>query len=179
MSPLQLSKVPVPHAELARYVVENPDRSMVVVFQPYRQFEARLRQIDAQDPDDEILKDVHLNFFPLFNDGEKADIRIRARDLDAAAQADKDRYVMTLPEEQGRTNGSHAVAQSPKEFQHNFNVFSESSLVDLDWSNVVASRSSVVDSLLPVADRYRDSKRSLREFYREKFCPASEVNLFI
>lgn len=169
----------MPHVELARYVAENPDRSMVDLLEPYREFEAQLRQLYAQEPDNQILKDDHLNVFPLFNDGEKADIRIRARDLDAEAQAEKDRYVMTLPDEQRRPNGSPAVVQSLKEFQHNFNVFSESSLVDLDWSNVVASGSSVVNTLLPVPERYRDSKRALREFYHEKFCPASDVDLFI
>ncbi|KAK7719672.1 hypothetical protein SLS64_001851 [Diaporthe eres] len=179
MSSLQLPKVPVPHVELARYIDENPDRSMVDLLEPYRQFEAQLRQLYAQEPDNQILKDDHLNVFPLFNDGEKADIRIRARDLDAEAQAEKDQYVMTLPDEQRRPNGSPAVVQSLKEFQHNFNVFSESSLVDLDWSNVVASGSSVVNTLLPVPERYRDSKRALREFYHEKFCPASDVDLFI
>lgn len=179
MSALQLPKVPVPHVELARYIAENPDRSIVDLLEPYRQFEAQLRQLYAQEPDNEILKDDHLNVFPLFNDGEKADIRIRARDLDVEAQAEKDQYVMTLPDEQRRPNGSPAVVQSLKEFQHNFNVFSESSLVDLDWSNVVASGSSVVNTLLPVPERYRDSKRALREFYHEKFCPASDVDLFI
>lgn len=169
----------MPHVELARYIDENPDRSMVDLLEPYRQFEAQLRQLYAQEPDNEILKDDHLNVFPLFSDGEKADIRIRARDLDAEAQAEKDQYVMTLPDEQRRPNGSPAVVQSLKEFQHNFNVFSESSLVDLDWSNVVASGSSVVNTLLPVPERYRDSKRALREFYHEKFCPASDVDLFI
>lgn len=179
MSTIQLPKVPVPHAELARYIAENPDRSMVGLLEPYRQFEAQLRQLYAQEPGNDILKDDCINVFPLFNDGEKTDIRIRARNLDAEAQAEKERYVMTLPDEQRRPNGSPAVVQSLKEFQHNFNVFSESSLVDLDWSNVVASGSSVVNTLLPVPEPFRDSKRSLREFYHEKFCPASDVDLFI
>lgn len=179
MSALELPQVPVPHAELARYIAENPGRSMVDLLEPYRQFEAQLRQLYAQDPENNIIRNEHLNVFPLFRDGEKSDIKIRARDLDAEPQAEKDRYVMTLPDEQRRPTGSPAVVQSLKEFQHNFNVFSESSLVDLDWSNVVASGSSVVNTLLPVPERYRDSKRALREFYHEKFCPASDVDLFI
>lgn len=179
MSTLQLPKLPVPHAELAQYIADSPESSMVDLLEPYRQFEAQLRQLYAQQPDNEILKNEYLNVFPLFNDDEKTEIKIRARDLDAEPQADKDRYVMTLPDEQRRPNGSPAVVQSLKEFQHNFNVFSESSLVDLDWNNVVASGSSVVNTLLPVPERYRDSKRALREFYHEKFCPASDVDLFI
>lgn len=179
MSAIQLPKVPVPHAQLARYIAESPDRSIVELLEPYRQFEAQLRQIYAQEPDNDVLKNEHINIFPLFTDGEKSEIKIRARDLDAEPKTEKDRYVMTLPDEQRRPNGSPAVVQSLKEFQHNFNVFSESSLVDLDWSNVVASGSSVVNTILPVPERYRDSKRALREFYHEKFCPASDVDLFI
>lgn len=180
MSALQLPKVPVPHAELVRYIAENPGRSMVELLEPYRQFEAQLRQLYAQEPDNDVLKNEHINVFPLFNDGgEKSDIKIRARNLENEPQAEKDRYVMTLPDEQRRPDGSPAVVQSLKEFQHNFNVFSESSLVDLDWSNVVASGSSVVNTLLPVPERYRDSKRALREFYHENFCPASDVDLFV
>lgn len=152
---------------------------MVELLEPYRHFEAQLRQLYAQEPDNDALKNEHINVFPLFNDGEKPDIKIRARNLEGEPQAEKDRYVMTLPDEQRRPDGSPAVVQSLKEFQHNFNVFSESSLVDLDWSNVVASGSSVVNTLLPVPERYRDSKRALREFYHEKFCPASDVDLFI
>lgn len=179
MSALQLPKIPAPHAELARYIAENPGRSMVELLEPYRHFEAQLRHLYAQEPDNVVLKNDLINVLPLFTGGDKSEIKIRARDLDAEPQAEKDRYVMTLPDEQRRPDGSPAVVQSLKEFQHNFNVFSESSLVDLDWDNVVASGSSVVNTLLPVPERYRDSKRALRDFYHEKFCPASDVDLFI
>jgi ankyrin repeat protein len=86
---------------------------------------------------------------------------------------------MALPEEVRRPNGSLATVQSLKEFKRNFNVFSESSLVDMDWSNVVAAGSSVVNCLLPVPKEFDVSKRTLREFYHEKFAPASDVDLFL
>lgn len=44
---------------------------------------------------------------------------------------------------------------------------------------MVASGSSVTNTLLPVPDEYNRSKRSLREFYHEKFSPASDVDLFL
>jgi hypothetical protein len=44
---------------------------------------------------------------------------------------------------------------------------------------VVASGSSVTNTLLPVPEQYNRSKRSLREFYHEKFSPASDVDLFL
>lgn len=71
------------------------------------------------------------------------------------------------------------MVQDIKEFQHNFALFCESSLVDLDWSNVVAAGSSVVTCLLPVPSKYKDSKRALRQYYHEMIAPASDVDLFI
>ena len=44
---------------------------------------------------------------------------------------------------------------------------------------MVVSGSAVVNTLLPVPDEYSKSKRGLREFYHEKFCPASDVDLFL
>ncbi|ROV99873.1 hypothetical protein VMCG_06284 [Cytospora schulzeri] len=178
MSTLTLPQLPVPHEELARHIAKHPDVPMVDLLEPYRQYEAQLRQIYAQDPDNEVLKDERLNVLPLFT-ADIPDIQVRARDLATEPQSEKDRYIMTLPDGQRRANGSPAVVQSHKEFRHNFNVFSESSLVDLDWDNVVASGSSVVNCLLPVPQEYNTSKRALRQYYHEKFCPASDVDLFL
>jgi hypothetical protein len=49
----------------------------------------------------------------------------------------------------------------------------------MDWSNVVAAGSSVVNCLLPVPPEFNTTKRKLREYYHEKFCPASDVDLFL
>ncbi len=44
---------------------------------------------------------------------------------------------------------------------------------------MVVAGSAVVNTLLPVPDEWNQSKRGLREFYHEKFCPASDVDLFL
>lgn len=162
-----LPQMPVPLEELASHIAKNPDVSMVDLLEPYRQYEAQLRQIYAQDPDNEVLKDELLNVLPLFT-ADTPDIRIRARDVTIEPETEKARYIMTLPDDQRRPNGSPAVVQSHKEFRQNFNVFSESSLVDLDWDNVVASGSGVVNCLLPVPQEYNTSKRALRQYYHER-----------
>jgi hypothetical protein len=69
--------------------------------------------------------------------------------------------------------------QDVKEFQKNFALFSESSLVDLDWSNVVAAGSAVVTCLLPVPAKHNKSKKTLRQYYHDIIAPASDVDLFI
>lgn len=167
MSALELPQLPVPHEELVRHIAKNPDVPMVDLIHPYRQYEAQLRHLYAQDADNEALKNGRLNVFPLFT-ADTPEIKVRARDLAAESETEKGRYIMTLPDDQRRLNGSPAVVQSHKEFRHNFNVFSESSLTELDWDNVVASGSSVVNCLLPVPQEYNTSKRALRQYYHEK-----------
>lgn len=167
MSALGLPRLPVPLDELARHIAKHPDLPVADLVKPYRQYEAQLRQAYAQDPDNEALRDERLNVLPLFT-ADTPDIRVRARDPAAEPEAERERYIMMLPGAQRRPGGSPAVVQSHKEFRNNFNVFSESSLVDLDWDNVVVSGSSVVNCLLPVPREYNISKRALRQYYHEK-----------
>lgn len=170
--------LPVPPADLVKHLAKQPDESLVELIAPYRKYEAYLRETFAQNRDSELLKDPHVNVLPLFTD-DTPDIKIRARDLESESDEEKARYIMSLPDDIRRPHGSPAVVSDLKEFRRNFNVFSESALVELDWSNVVAAGSSVVNCLLPVPEQYSGTKRGLREFYHEKFCPASDVDLFI
>lgn len=179
MSDISLPELPVPHQELLHYITQLPDATPLAdIFKPYRQFEAQLRQLYAQDPSNTALNSPYINVLPLFS-ALNPQVQIRARDFDTESEEQADRYLMPLPDSERKPNGSPAVVNSIKEFQKNFNIFSESSLADLDWSNVVVSGSAVVNCLLPVPDEYNTSKRTLREYYHEKFCPASDVDLFL
>jgi hypothetical protein len=173
-----LPELPAPHSELARYISEHPDKSMIEILEPYRKYEANLRSVYAQDRQNPILEDPHLNVLPLFTNDTQV-ITTRARNLEAETEEEKSKYIMALPDDKRRPHGSPATVANVTEFQKNFNVFSESSLVDLDWSNVVAAGSSVVNCLLPVPKEFNTTKRKLREYYHEKFCPASDVDLFL
>ncbi|KAI0970115.1 ankyrin repeat protein [Xylaria arbuscula] len=178
MSASQLPTLPAAHNELVNYIAERPSVPMAELMGPYRQFEAKLREIYAQERGNPVLEDPYLNVLPLFTKDTPA-IRARARDLNSETQDQKDKYIMSLPDDRRRTNGSPAVVEFLKEFRHNFGVFSESALSDMDWDNVVAAGSSVVNCLLPVPPQYKKSKRALRQYYHEKFCPASDVDLFL
>ncbi|KAI1426426.1 ankyrin repeat protein [Xylaria sp. FL1777] len=178
MSATQLPKLPAAHNELVTYIATRPNMSMTELMDPYRKFEAKLREMYAQDRDNHVLDDPYLNVLPLFTK-DTSTIQTRARNLSAETQDQKDKYIMPLPDDKRRPNGSPAVVDSLKEFRYNFGVFSESSLSDMDWDNVVAAGSSVVNCLLPVPPEYKTSKRALRQYYHEKFCPASDVDLFL
>lgn len=178
MSAMTLPQLPAPPAELVSYLKKHPDMPISELIEPYRKYEAQLRQMYAQAPESAVLKDPYVNLLPLFTE-DTPDIKVRARNLDAETGEERSKYIMALPAHVRRSNDSPATVQSLKEFQRNFNVFSESSLLEMDWSNVVVSGSAVVNCLLPVPKEYDVSKRTLREFYHEKFAPASDVDLFL
>ncbi|KAH7163089.1 hypothetical protein B0J13DRAFT_634299 [Dactylonectria estremocensis] len=173
-----LPQLPAPHAELARYISEHPEKSMIEIMAPFRSYEATLRSVYAQDRQNPILNDPHLNVLPLFTEDTRL-ITTRARDLEAESEDEKSKYIMALPDDKRRPHGSPATVANLAAFQHNFSVFSESSMVDMDWNNVVAAGSSVINCLLPVPKLFNTTKRKLREYYHEKFCPASDVDLFL
>ena len=174
----KIEDLPVPPKDLATYIAAHPEIPMAEIMKPYRHYEAELRSVFAQDRTNPALEDPHINVLPLFTENTKL-ITTRARDLVNETEEEKSCYIMPLPAEKRRPHGSPAVVGSLKEFQKNFNIFSESSLADLDWDNVVAAGSSVVNCIIPVPDEFNTTKRKLREYYHEKFCPASDVDLFL
>ncbi|KAH7126744.1 ankyrin repeat protein [Dendryphion nanum] len=178
-SSISLPEVPAKHADFVSYVLSHPDTPLPKLLQPYKEYDAKLREIFAQEPENPLLNDKHLNVVPLFDPAHEHGIKIRARKLESESIEEKERYVMPLDEAARHEDGSPALVKDIREFQQNFALFCESSLVDLDWSNVVAAGSSVVTSLLPVPAKYTQSKRSLRQYYHETIAPASDVDLFL
>ncbi|KAL2074939.1 hypothetical protein VTL71DRAFT_8719 [Oculimacula yallundae] len=165
--------------EFIPYLTSNPDQPMTTLLEPFKKFENELRKVYAQQPEHELVrggKDV--NLVPIFAGHEQA-LKIRARSLETESDDVKSKYIMPLNDQDRKPNGSPAVVSSFKDFQKNFNLFSESSLADLDWNNVVAAGSAVTTALLPVPEKWAGSKRSLREYYHEHLAPASDVDLFI
>ncbi|KAK7614422.1 ankyrin repeat protein [Phyllosticta paracitricarpa] len=173
-----LPDVPVKHANFISHVAAHPDTPMPQLLAPFQQYDSKIREVFAQQPQNPLLADNHLNITPIFAGHEK-DLKIRARSLAAESAEETDKYLMPLAANERKSNGAPAVVQSFQDFQTNFNLFSESSLSEMDWTNVVAAGSSVVTSLLPVPDEYSGSKRSLRRYYHDVVAPASDVDLFI
>ena len=118
----------------------HPDTPMEDLVAPYKEYESKLRNIYAQDPDHPAVEKQHL--VPVFA-GHEQRVKIRARDLEAESKAEADHYIMPLSVNDRKKNNAPAIVQSLKEFQTNFQLFSESSLVDIDWSNIVVAGSAV------------------------------------
>jgi hypothetical protein len=147
---MSLPTLPVPHSQFIPYLAKQD--IIKDALEPYKTYESKLREIFAQEPANAIIDDPHVNVLPLFG-GHEGSLKIRGGDMTEPSQ-EKDKYLLTLPDAERKPSGSPAIVSSMKEFNNNFNLFSESSLVDLDWSNVVAAGSSVVTSLLPVKVSY-------------------------
>ncbi|KAF2791145.1 ankyrin [Melanomma pulvis-pyrius CBS 109.77] len=173
-----LPNVPVKHADFIPYLQSNPEKPLSQLLEPYKEYDAKLREVFAQEPNHPALKDPYINVVPVFGGYEK-DLKIRARDLDAETIEEKERYVMSLDPAERRPNGSPAIVGDLKDFQQNFALFCESSLVDMDWSNVVAAGSAVVTCLLPIPPKHNKSKKTLRQYYHDIIAPASDVDLFL
>ncbi|KAL9113514.1 MAG: hypothetical protein Q9227_002251 [Pyrenula ochraceoflavens] len=175
---MELPTIPKDLSDFLPHLAEYDDKPIDEVLQPYKAYESKLREIFAQEPNHPAIANSYVNTTPIF-DGHQDRLKIRARNLAQETDSQTEKYLLTLPDNDRKANGSLATVQSLKDFQNNFNLFSESSLVDLDWSNVVAAGSSVVTSLLPVADPHNKSKRAQRAYYHEQLAPASDVDLFI
>jgi len=154
-----LPKVPVPHKDFISYLQGRQDEPVQHIIAPYNEYEAKLREGFAQHRDHQALEDPKVNAISIFERDNEL-LRISSRRVDG--QALNEKYVMPLQFKDRKLDGAPATVESLQDFKKNFNLFSESSLADLDWTNVVAAGSSVVTALLPVPDKYNTSKKSLR-----------------
>jgi hypothetical protein len=173
---IALPSLPVNHEDWVSFVAAYPDKSLHELLAPYKEYDSKLREVFAQQAEHPAI--AKSNVVPIFT-GREHELRVRARNLDVESEAERQCYLMPLSKADRKAYGAPAVVQTLKEFQTNFQLFSESSLVDMDWSNVVVAGSAVVTSLLPVPTEYNTSKRALREYYHNKLAPASDVDLFL
>jgi hypothetical protein len=179
LSDISLPPLPINHSKFLEYIKSQPTIPIEKLLEPYEDYDSVLREIFAQIPSHPLLFENLLNVVPLYDNHGWADVRVRARDIVSEPDDLKSKYIMPLKDVDRRPTGSPAVVSTSREFEANFNVFSEGSLQFLDWSNVVVAGSAVVTPLLPVPEEYRGSRQRLREFYHEKFTPASDVDLFL
>ena len=155
----ELPKTPVSHADFISHVTKPGVEGIQTLVKPFNAYEAKLREAFAQHRNHQALQDPYVNAVPIFGN-EKNVLRIQSRATDDPAL--NERYIMPLKKKNRKPDGAPATVESLHDFKKNFNLFSESSLVDLNWSNVVAAGSSVVTAMLPVPDKYNTSKKALR-----------------
>jgi hypothetical protein len=139
---INIPNLPTEVKDFIPYLTKNPQKPIEQLLEPFKVFESELRKVYAQEPAHDAVQNPNVNLVPVF-DGYEKDIKIRARDMSTESDEEKSHYIMNLKKGERKATGDAAVVTSFKDFQKNFNLFSESSLTDLDWSNVVAAGSSV------------------------------------
>ena len=178
MADIQLPELPASHSDFLRHLDCHKETHPRSLLQPYLAYEDRLREVFAQQPQHPALDDNLVNVVPIY-DGAQDCMRVHAREESKETNDQQSKYMMPLKSIDRKPQDSPAVVSSLQEFQSNFSIFSEASLSELDWRNVVAAGSSVVTSLLPVPSEFAESKRTKREWYHEKVARASDVDLFL
>ncbi|PNS15755.1 hypothetical protein CAC42_4207 [Sphaceloma murrayae] len=171
--PITLPALPAEHKDFIKYAIDNEASSMADLLQPYKAYDNVMREVFAQQPDHEAISTP--NIVSLY----RQRLKIKARDLAAESDEERSRYLIPLQDTERRAGGSPAFVKTLQDFRKNFSIFSESSLSELDWSNVVCAGSAVATCLLPAPEKYAGSKRSMRQYYHEKIAPASDVDLFL
>ncbi|KAI4218494.1 MAG: hypothetical protein L6R40_008773, partial [Gallowayella cf. fulva] len=144
-----LPQVPVAHGQFVSYINGKDGKEVLEAVAPYNEFEATLRKGVAQHRGDPRLQDAYVNAVPIFNQDNDV-LRICKRDIDNKNHHND--HIIPLTAKSRKPPGVPATVTSMQDFKKNFNLFSESSLADLNWTNVVAAGSSVVTPLLPVPD---------------------------
>jgi hypothetical protein len=175
---IELPQLPSRIEDFMEYLAAHPNMEMEDIIAPYYNFESKLRELFARSPQHEVLKKGLVNAVPVYA-GDASKLTIRSRNLDAETAEEAEKYIMPLKDDDRKAHGSPAVVTSLADFQRNFALFSESSLTDIDWNNVIVAGSSVVTALLPVPEKYSSSKRDIRHYYHDIVAPASDVDIFL
>ena len=176
MASFTLPDLPSPCRDFIAFLAKNPDTPITDLIRPFQEYDKKVREGFAQHGHHVLLRDPCVNAGPIYA-GHEDTMKIRARSI--RNDAENEKYIFPLDTKERKPAGAPAIVRTLKDFKQNFTLFSESSLVDLDWSNVVAAGSSVVTALLPVPEKYTTSKRALREYYHQILAPSSDVDLFI
>ena len=153
---MELPTIPCSFESFPRYLKDaQTQQDVLQKLEPFTKYEARLRRMYAQEATNTITQQNHL--VPIYQN-DTVDLKIRARDPFKDSKENNEKYLLPIAADKRRSNGSPAITGTSRDFQKNFNIFSESALTDLNWDNVVAAGSSVVTALLPTDHLDNQSK---------------------
>lgn len=141
---IALPVLPVPLEQLLPYLSKHDDTPTTELFHPFREYDAKMRELYAQAP--ETIGHGINNAVSIF---DAPGLKTRARDIATDSSQETDRYIMPLTDENRRASGTPATVLDMEDFKHNFSVFTEMCLSDMDWSNVVVGGSAALTPLLP------------------------------
>jgi len=150
------------------------------VLAPSIKEERALRGLYATDRLHARLANPFVNLVSVFEAPSDAGIN---KTLPRNVKDDNDlfaKHVFPVPNSRRRKEGEPSMVDNLAEFQKNWAIFTEGSLSQLaDWSNVVAAGGSVLGCLMPMSDKDKETKRTIRKHFHSAAYPASDIDLFI
>jgi hypothetical protein len=93
-TPSTLPSVPAKHVDFIPYLSSHASTPLPELLEPYKRYDAKLREVFAQEPNHPALNDPYINVVPVFgDDGRQEKVKIRARDLHGESELEKEKYV--------------------------------------------------------------------------------------
>ncbi|VDB95456.1 unnamed protein product [Peniophora sp. CBMAI 1063] len=139
---------------------------------PVLEYEAELRRPFAQDRSNRLLSDPYAALVDVFA-CDSAVLRTQSRPT-----TDDKVHIFLLKPSKRRTSRTPALATSLAEFQRNWSIFTEGTLSQLDWSNIVVAGGAVQACLAPLPEGADDSKGLRKRFDEIEAHAGSNVDLF-
>jgi hypothetical protein len=159
-----LPPLPAQHTWFIEHIASHPQTPILELLEPYLHYETALRRTFVEQLEHACNATEENNVVPIFARQEHK-LKIRARDLSAETQSQKDTYILSLSPESRKANGSPAVVSSLEEFKKNLSIYSVRSLEDVDWSNVVVAGGAAAACLLPVPAPHTKLTAALHHYY--------------
>lgn len=89
------------------------------------------------------------------------------------------KFIFALPEEKRSLAGAPVTIESFSAFLRCWEIFSEGSLTEMNWNNVIAAGGSVLSCISVVDPGVRTSTHTLRRHFRREEYVSSDIDLFI
>ncbi|KAI0059321.1 ankyrin [Artomyces pyxidatus] len=152
----------------------GPGVSLNTLSEQARDDELELRKLFATDRTNARLDDIHVGLVDVF----ESPAHVRTARARVVGDRDADlKYVEPLPDSRRRTEGAPSTVATLDEFKENWATFTESSLSDIDWSNIVAAGECVSACVLP---RFDDQVIMARaEYFHTVAYRECDINLFL
>lgn len=178
---LKLNSEPEVLAFLSRLSLASNDE-LDAILETAISFERELRFLFAKEPQHPRLLFRFVGLIDLF-DIANYDQVLTARPPAIHSADDEDtrneRFIFPLPAEKRLAPGSPITIESFPAFLDCWSVFSNDSLKDINWNNVVVAGGSIMACASPVPLEIRKSKVSLRAHFQRKEYASSDIDLFL
>lgn len=156
------------------------------ILEDAKSFELELRGLFANQPEHATLRNPLTGLLSLFDIPDYRHVlRARPRLIqqslpeEEGERALSEHFIFPLPETKRYSEGQPITVESFDVFLRCWNVFSEETLSQINWDNVVVAGGSILACVSPIPVESMSSKVALREYFQRKEYISSDIDLFL